>query len=738
MEQIQEFLSIDEGSVRVLPEQEVILEPMGPEEPEPGGLLPVIVEEDETKREACAKHFRCDDGSYLAVAYPAPVHQKRDGAWVEMDYPLTAEAQRIESLAQDAYVSLAADNEAVAADGLVRMAAGPYGLQWNVEAMAASKRSSGIRRQVSIARSAGARIQSAAEGPRGGKADPAAAVLEKKREAQKALETSAPAAAAEEAAIASGRGTFSEAGALLTEETNRMIAAYNRARILNVSFGSAAVAYPNALDEGISLRYQLSPGRVKEAVILEKPGCLLSYSNRMRAEGLQAVLEADGSVLYRNEAGETIFTVAAPHMYDAVAAVSRDIAVSLRKEGAESVVTYTLPVAWLSAPERVFPVVIDPEVTTKGQSNQTDNYIYDGQEAVINKNEPHLYVGWYPQDGEKKEHRAFWRAGALPTIPGGSAMIQSAQFHIRLSDSTSTMGKIGVYRVLSPWSDSTLSWCSKPEVSDVLATVSTVPSGVPKRLSYSVTSTVRGWYSGTVPNYGLAIGYTEYADDHNQFFSADYGSGNISYIPYLTVNYKVPAQCIQVPAAAQVYVGRSISLTAVLVPEDAANQNITWVSCCPDIAAVSGSGRTVQISGLKKGTAEIRATANESGCTASCMVTVKKGVTGVEISLSAASMNVNGSGELVATVLPRDADDRSVTWQSDNPDIAAISTGSAVISTGSNVGSVAAISAGTTTLRVRTNDGGFTKTCQLTVLPHTDTDTETVPYWTYLSTTEEV
>lgn len=103
MEQIQEFLSIDEGSIRVLPEQEVILEPMGPEEPEPGGLLPVIVEEDETKREACAKHFRCDDGSYLAVAYPAPVHQKRDGAWVEMDYPLTAEAQRIESLAQDAY-----------------------------------------------------------------------------------------------------------------------------------------------------------------------------------------------------------------------------------------------------------------------------------------------------------------------------------------------------------------------------------------------------------------------------------------------------------------------------------------------------------------------------------------------------------------------------------------------------------------------------------------------------------
>ena len=84
------------------------------------------------------------------------------------------------------------------------------------------------------------------------------------------------------------------------------------------------------------------------------------------------------------------------------------------------------------------------------------------------------------------------------------------------------------------------------------------------------------------------------------------------------------------------------------------------------------------------------------------------------------------------------ADDRSVTWQSDNPDIAAISTGSAVISTGSNVGSVAAIRAGTTTLRVRTNDGGFTKTCQLTVLPHTDTDTETVPYWTYLSTTEEV
>jgi gliding motility-associated-like protein len=79
--------------------------------------------------------------------------------------------------------------------------------------------------------------------------------------------------------------------------------------------------------------------------------------------------------------------------------------------------------------------------------------------------------------------------------------------------------------------------------------------------------------------------------------------------------------------------------------------------------------------------------------------------TGVTVSPTSLSLIVGGAnGILTATVLPSDASNKSVTWSSANPAIASVTNGV-----------VTPLSGGTTTITVRTVDGGFTATSAVTV-----------------------
>ena len=73
------------------------------------------------------------------------------------------------------------------------------------------------------------------------------------------------------------------------------------------------------------------------------------------------------------------------------------------------------------------------------------------------------------------------------------------------------------------------------------------------------------------------------------------------------------------------------------------------------------------------------------------------------------SLAVEGTSQLTATVLPSDSTDKTVTWLSSDLEIATVSAGL-----------VTGISAGTTTITVKTTDGKFTKTCEVIVTAGTE------------------
>jgi uncharacterized protein YjdB len=82
-------------------------------------------------------------------------------------------------------------------------------------------------------------------------------------------------------------------------------------------------------------------------------------------------------------------------------------------------------------------------------------------------------------------------------------------------------------------------------------------------------------------------------------------------------------------------------------------------------------------------------------------------VTGVTLDESAIEVGIGSSQQLTATVAPENATDKSVTWESSDEGIATVSAS----------GNVEGVAAGTATITVTTNDGGFTDECEVTVTP---------------------
>jgi len=69
--------------------------------------------------------------------------------------------------------------------------------------------------------------------------------------------------------------------------------------------------------------------------------------------------------------------------------------------------------------------------------------------------------------------------------------------------------------------------------------------------------------------------------------------------------------------------GSDQTLIATITPSTATNKNITWTSNNTDIATVDASGK---VTAVKKGSATITVTTENSNKTATCAVTVKSSV----------------------------------------------------------------------------------------------------------------
>lgn len=178
-------------------------------------------------------------------------------------------------------------------------------------------------------------------------------------------------------------------------------------------------------------------------------------------------------------------------------------------------------------------------------------------------------------------------------------------------------------------------------------------------------------------------------------------NGNVVKAECLVTVIPIPAQTVQISLEnLTLLVGQSDKLTAKVYPENTTNPEVTWES---DNEGVASAGIDGTITAISVGTAIITATCGTVSAT--CTVTVIPIPSeSIVISPSSVSMFLGDNVTLTATVFPEDTTDKSVTWGSDNPGVASVSSN----------GVVTALGLGTATITAR--NGSVSASCQINVV----------------------
>lgn len=180
----------------------------------------------------------------------------------------------------------------------------------------------------------------------------------------------------------------------------------------------------------------------------------------------------------------------------------------------------------------------------------------------------------------------------------------------------------------------------------------------------------------------------------------------------VTVNKKVIAVTSVVLGNTELTLveGEEEKLAVAVTPENATDKSVVWESGNESVATVSQEGL---VTAVGEGKATITVKTNDGGFSASCEVTVKKkviAVTGVKLSAASMTLREGDKGTLTATVEPANATNKNVEWWTSDLDVVSVTSTSG----GSN-GYVEARGAGKATVTVKTEDGEFSASCEITV-----------------------
>ena len=119
--------------------------------------------------------------------------------------------------------------------------------------------------------------------------------------------------------------------------------------------------------------------------------------------------------------------------------------------------------------------------------------------------------------------------------------------------------------------------------------------------------------------------------------------------------------------------GGSAALNTSVLPENTSNKKVVWESANPEVATVSSAG---QVKAVSLGNTVITCTAADgSGAQAECSVTVIQMVNSIKFTdvKSPITLNRGDTTQLLVEVLPEDATDQTVQWETSDDHIVSVS-----------------------------------------------------------------
>ncbi|MFF5977140.1 LamG-like jellyroll fold domain-containing protein, partial [Streptomyces sp. NPDC012769] len=306
----------------------------------------------------------------------------------------------------------------------------------------------------------------------------------------------------------------------------------------------SVITYPN-VRRSADVELIAGSDSVKETLILKDRGAPTEWRFPLTLKGLTAKLDGHGGIDFTDEAGRRQAWMPAGWMEDSKKAphsnegvISSGVTYDIVNEGSRQVLVVKLDRAWLSAPERVFPVKVDPSAT--GLEAASGTYV----ESPYNQNfasDTNIKVGTYDAGGHKAA--AFLKFSGLDTTLKNAYVINANLALYNTWSYSCTARPVTVHEITSNWSESTTSSYPGPATGAALGSKSFAhawrPTGTTSwscapawesiPLGESGRRLVDDWTHGRKANYGLAVkAATDDSRSWKTFGSDDYPGGKPS------------------------------------------------------------------------------------------------------------------------------------------------------------------------------------------------------------------
>ena len=489
--------------------------------------------EDVTKRTACMKVFEHADHSFTAAIYGTPVHYMKDGRWEEIDNRLEAaedeppsDEDEIESEESTAMQSADSGDEGTgvkihaldpAADG---ESAGEDTGSGDVANIAGSFH---VRLSNKVKKKNMVRLGEGETKLTWGFVD-ARSVKRQILKSADAVDSEQKSADLPEAQ-AVGNGGADDIGSADNAVKDHAGNADPTA-VYAVPNLESRVLYPEAF-EGVDIRYTIGPDRLKEDLVLKHAEAVKSFTWRYAPGELRA--RQDGAdVVFEDAEGMEAYRLSAPYMEDAAGSISRGLTLTLTdddgKKNKEAYVRLEADGEWLGAEDRVYPVTIDPVVSTPVDRDKIRDCHVSSYYHGDNFYNSHLLKTGRVDGSTLRSYMKF----ELPYINRADQMITSAWLWLtKYAGSGSAARYIDVHKVTGSWDHKTLTWDNRPGYDGQVIDYAVYQTDEADQQGFDITNLVKDWYMNG-KNYGLMVKdhtetghYTEYAlaDIHEDFAS---------------------------------------------------------------------------------------------------------------------------------------------------------------------------------------------------------------------------
>ncbi|MBU3114613.1 DNRLRE domain-containing protein [Clostridium lacusfryxellense] len=453
----------------------------------PGKIVKEIIE----KRAKNTKQFLKDDGTYEAVLYSSPVHYLDKGLWKDIDNSLSEVSdginvsKKVLSTKENDYkvkIDKNADSKK-----LVSIVKGKYEVEWNVDKANGSDVkinpldqntvNTQIEKEINI------KIDS-----------------EKDNIKNKAV-----------------------AKSILIENEKKKT-------LDNIA---SQVTFNNIFTN-IDLQYIINSDKVKENIIINKPGSVGEVSFNLKAKNLKPEIQKNNSIIFYdiNDSKKAIFEMQSPFMIDANKENSNNIGVALEENKDGYKLTLKPDANWLNDSSRAYPVVLDPPISTSLDVNSIhDTFVSQNNPSQNNYTAVSLGVGKGSLSGVTRSFIKF----DLPALTSGS-IVTSADLKLALYTTNTNTRQINVNKVNSNWDSSTLTWSNAPSFDSVVQDYQLVNGDANSFAYFNATNIVKEWYN-TGNNYGLMLKNNDETVGYNEFYSSDCSTTYAAYRPQITLNY---------------------------------------------------------------------------------------------------------------------------------------------------------------------------------------------------------